>query len=98
MHGLASANNPDETVLVFESDAGTLNPSDLGTSLPKVARHPKGHTTLFFDHHVEVLAQPDLKIGYDAKVLLPQKRKLEMEDARKWREYEKKRSAAQRAD
>jgi prepilin-type processing-associated H-X9-DG protein len=89
MYGLSSLDNPVETVLVFESDAGTRNPSDFGTSLPKPARHPNSHATLFFDGHVKVLAQPDLKFGYDPKVLFAKKRKSEMQDAQRRRELEK---------
>lgn len=90
MHGIVSVDKPAQTILVFESDAGTRNPSDLGTSLPKPARHPGGHSTLFFDGHVKTMSQPDLKFGYNKEALLRQKKQAEIESAKFWRKIEKR--------
>jgi prepilin-type processing-associated H-X9-DG protein len=52
---LAVVDDPARTVLLFESDLG-WNGSGGRADLPEEPRHPRGHTILFADGHVEVVS------------------------------------------
>lgn len=62
---MADLSDPSNAILFFDSDAGTPNHTDTGSSLPPSPRHPKGHSIAFLDAHTEFVEKPDLKYGYD---------------------------------
>jgi len=53
-------------VLVFESNAGKINASDYGTSLPKTARHPGGTNIVYADGHVKARRTLGFRKNFDS--------------------------------
>ncbi|HEX8834910.1 MAG TPA: DUF1559 domain-containing protein [Abditibacteriaceae bacterium] len=88
-------NEPDKMVMYFDSNGLKLNTADTGASLPRPPRHPHGNALCYADGHVKVVAQPDLKYGYDAD-FMQRNREARAASARFWVEYQKKQAHSKR--
>ena len=78
-----------KTVIFFDSEGPKRNTCDEGDSLPRPARHFEKHGILFGDGHVEMVARPDFKFGYDAAFAQRQK-EARVSSAIFWAAYTKK--------